>query len=86
MCVCVCAHVKDNAIFAKEYRPPATVFESNLASPPYPITPPHTHKQSFYKLYSHFIYSVHRMRQMTHFTWCEIGRKCVRKIDGSKAR
>lgn len=24
------------------------------------------------------------MRQMIHFTWCEIGRKCVRKIDGSK--
>lgn len=90
--MCVCAHVKDNAIFAKEYRPPATVFEPNRdrASSPHShhtATYTHTHTQSFYKLYSHFIvYSVHRMRQMTHITWCEIGRKCVRKIDGSKAR
>lgn len=70
--MCVCAHVKDNAIFAKEYRPPATVFEPNRdrAPPPYLVTPPHTHTIFLQTILTfHILGSSYATNDTFHMVW-----------------
>lgn len=80
--VCSCQRQRN---FHERKPTTATGFQTNREKKHHKQIHTHTMMLSTDRLYSHFIESVRRVRQMTHFTWREIGRKCVRKIDGSKA-